>query len=383
MENIHLHYGVNKMTEYLQNIASQFINTDMCVNIEPYGEGHINDTYAVTFRKSDGAVYRTILQRINHTVFTDPAAHMRNIYSVTEFLKAKIALAHGDILRETMTVIPTKLGEIFYLDSKGQYWRMYIFIENATSYQSCRNEQDFYSCGFAFGNFQRLLSDYPSGELTESIPDFHNTVKRFATLQEAIQQDRVGRVALVQPEIEFAKKREKDSSELVDLLLTGKIPYRVTHNDTKLNNIMIDDTSGEAVCVIDLDTVMQGAACYDFGDSIRFGASTASEDETDLSKVSLDIHLFELFTKGYMKVAKEFLTETEIYSLAVGAKIMTFECGIRFLTDYLNGDTYFKIHREHQNLDRCHTQFKLVADMEQKMQQMKDIVWKYCTTVCK
>ncbi|MCK9159014.1 MAG: phosphotransferase [Bacteroidaceae bacterium] len=367
------------MTNDLQSLAKQFINTDLFLKADPYGEGHINDTYAVTFQKSDGTVYRTLMQRINHTVFADPAALMSNIHGVTEFLKNKICVAHGDAIRESMTIIPTQGGSLFYQDEKGEYWRMYIFIENATTYQSCRNEQDFYNCGFAFGKFQRLLSDYPIAELTESIPDFHNTVKRFAALQEAIRQNKAGRVSLVQPEIDFALKREKDAGEIIDLLNKGMMPYRVTHNDTKLNNIMIDDTTGEAICVIDLDTVMQGAACYDFGDSIRFGASTAAEDETDLGKVSLDLHLFGVFTKGYLKVAKEFLTETELYSLAIGAKIMTFECGIRFLTDYLNGDTYFKIHREHHNLDRCHTQFKLVVDMEQKMQQMQDIVHRYCT----
>jgi Ser/Thr protein kinase RdoA (MazF antagonist) len=250
-------------------------------------------------------------------------------------------------------------------------------VELTISYQSCRNEQDFYNCGASFGNFQRLLAEYPTDKLVETIPDFHNTVKRFEALKEAIRSDKAGRAKDVQEELSFALVREKDAGALMELLQAGKMPYRVTHNDTKLNNILIDSASGEGICIIDLDTVMPGAASFDFGDSIRFGASTAAEDETDLNKVSMSIDLFDVFAKGYLSVAKEFLTDTEVESLAVGAKIMTFECGIRFLTDYLNGDTYFKIHRTHHNLDRCRTQFKLVEDMERKMDQMQSVVKQY------
>lgn len=361
----------------LQTILEHFIADDLFLSAVPYGEGHINDTFAVNFQKNSGDRYRVILQRINHLVFTDPPGLMNNVYGITTFLKQKIAAAGGNVMRETLTVIPAKNGDLFYIDRDGNYWRMYVFVEDAITYQSCRNEQDFYNCGTAFGNFQRLLSDYKTDQLVETIADFHNTVRRFEALKEAIRQDKSGRAKDVQPEITFALNREKDAGAIIELLRSGKIPYRVTHNDTKLNNIMIDNQTGMGICVIDLDTVMPGAACYDFGDSIRFGASTAAEDETDLSKVTLSLQLFEVFAKGYLSVAKEFLTSAETESLAVGAKIMTFECGIRFLTDYLNGDTYFKIHRANQNLDRCRTQFRLVADMEQKMDRMQAIVKKY------
>ncbi|MDD2362725.1 MAG: phosphotransferase [Oscillospiraceae bacterium] len=360
----------------VQTILKSFI-LDRFLSSVPYGEGHINDTYAVTFENSNGDRYRMLLQRINHAIFTDPSGLMNNIDGVTKFLKQKIIAADGDVNRETLTVVPTKTGELFYRHSDGTYWRMYVFIEDAITYQSIRNQQDFYNCGVSFGNFQLMLSNFDTDALIETIADFHNTVKRFNALKAAINEDKSGRAKDIRPEINFALEREKDAGVIIEMLETGKIPYRVTHNDTKLNNIMIDNTTGTGICVIDLDTVMPGAACYDFGDSIRFGASTAAEDETDLEKVSMSLKLFEVFTKGYLSVANEFLTPAEVESLAIGAKIMTFECGIRFLTDYLNGDKYFKIHREHHNLDRCRTQFKLVADMEQKMNQMQEIVKKY------
>lgn len=365
------------MTFNFKAVTDQFVNEGTFLHADPYGEGHINDTFAVYFETKEGRKYRVILQRINHTVFVNPDGLMNNIYRVTQFLKEKIKAAGGDELRETLTVIPTVSGGLYYKDDEGSYWRMYVFVEDAITYQSIRDEQDFYNCGVSFGNFQRLLSDFPTEKLIETIANFHNTVKRFEDFKLAVGQDKVGRVKDVGPEIEFAMKREKDAGQIIKMLQTGEIPYRVTHNDTKLNNIMIDNATGKGICVIDLDTVMPGAACYDFGDSIRFGASTAAEDETDLSKVNMSLRLFEVFTSGYLSVAKEFLTEKELYSLSVGAKLMTFECGIRFLTDYLNGDTYFKIHREHQNLDRCRTQFKLVSDMEQKMDEMHKIVRRY------
>lgn len=364
------------MTDF-QAIVAQFLPQDAFLRAEPYGEGHINDTYAAYLRKENGEEYRVILQRINHTIFTDPVGLMNNIDGVTKFLKTKIAAAGGDVLRETLTVIPTTNSQLYYLDGQGRYWRMYVFVENATTYQSCQTDQDFYNCGVAFGNFQRQLADYPTEQLIEPIPYFHDTVRRFEALKTAIREDKAGRAALVREEIGFALAREHDAGELVGWLKSGDLPWRVTHNDTKLNNILIDDETGKGVCVIDLDTVMPGAAAYDFGDSIRFGASTAAEDETDLSKVSMSLRLFEVFADGYLSVAKEFLTERELQSLAIGAKLMTFECGIRFLADYLSGDTYFKIHREHHNLDRCRTQFKLVADMEAKMDDMQAIVRRY------
>ena len=369
MEN-KVHYDINE-------IAASFREDGEFLSAVPYGEGHINDTYAAYFRKPDGREYRTIVQRINHLVFTDPDALMNNVQGVTQFLKEKIAQRGGDVNRETLTVIPTTQGRAYYQDKSGNFWRSYIFVENATSYQTCENDEDFYNCGKSFGNFQLLLADYPVETLVETIPNFHNTVKRFEALEEAIREDKMGRAKNVEQEIQFALARKEAAGELIRMLDKKELPLRVTHNDTKLNNILIDNETGEGICVIDLDTVMPGLACYDFGDSIRFGASTAAEDEKDLSKVEMSLHLFEVFARGYLSVARHFLTPNEAYSLAVGSKIMTFECGCRFLTDYLNGDTYFKIHYPEQNLDRCRTQFKLVADMENKMDEMHQIVQKY------
>lgn len=363
----------------VEGAGKQFVreSTDTFLRAEHYGEGHINDTFAAYYRRADGSEYRNIMQRINNEAFKDPIGLMNNISGVTEFLREIIRKRGGDTERETMTVIPAQDGKNYYLDENGCYWRSYIFVEQTLSLQTIENDQDFYNCGTSFGNFQRLLADYPAAELTEPIPHFHDTKDRFRLLKEAVEADKFGRAASVQKEIDFAFAREKDAAEIVDQIEAGIIPLRVTHNDTKLNNILIDEATGDGICVIDLDTIMPGAACYDFGDSIRFGANTAAEDEKDLSKVTMSLHLFEVFAKGYLSVAKDFLTPAEAKSLAIGAKLMTYECGIRFLTDYLNGDVYFKVHYEGHNLDRCHTQFKLVEDMEQKMPEMQAIVAKY------
>ena len=358
-------------------VVAAFVGDEKCIDIRPHGEGHINDTFAGTIDIGGGKTKRLIFQRINHSIFTDPDGLMNNICGVTEFLKDIIAKNGGDPNRETMTVIKTVDGGNYYKDADGNYWRAYDFIEDTNCFQSIESDEDFYNCGAAFGNFQRQLADYPAAKLCETIVNFHNTESRIKDFEKAVKDDIKGRAKDVQAEIDFAMQRKEAGCEIVNLLRDGKMPLRVTHNDTKLNIILFDAQSGEALCIIDLDTVMPGAAAYDFGDSIRFGASTGAEDEIDLSKIEMSLDLFEVFTKGYLSVAKEFLTETELYSLAIGAKIMTYECGIRFLTDYLNGDTYFKIHREHHNLDRCRTQFKLVADMEKKMDEMHAIVKKY------
>ncbi len=365
------------MSYNFDKIVSAFVGDKKCVDIRPHGEGHINDTFAATIQDADGTQKRVIFQKINHSIFTDTDGLMNNIWGVTNFLKDIIVKNGGDPNRETMTVIKTLDGKFLYNDEGGNYWRAYDFIEGTNCFQSIESDEDFYNCGAAFGNFQRQLADYPADELCETIVNFHNTESRLRDFEEAVKKDVMGRAKDVQPEIEFALQRKESACEIVNLLRDGKMPLRVTHNDTKLNNILFDAQTGKALCIIDLDTVMPGAAAYDFGDSIRFGASTGAEDETDLSKIEMSLHLFEVFTKGYLSVAKEFLTETELYSLAIGAKIMTFECGIRFLADYLSGDTYFKIHRERHNLDRCRTQFKLVDDMEKKMDEMQAIVKKY------
>lgn len=362
--------------EKLDEVLAVYGFADDLTSCERYGSGHINDTFLVTDQK-DGKETRYILQRMNHEVFKDPVGLMGNVAGVTRFLRKKIAEQGGDPDRETLNLVPTLDGAMFYCDSNGNYWRVYLFIAGATCYNLVEKPEDFYQSGKAFGHFQRMLADYPAAELVETIPGFHDTPKRFETFKQAVAEDICGRAALVQDEIRFVLDRAADMGVAKDMLAAGELPLRVTHNDTKLNNIMIDDATGEALCIIDLDTIMPGLSIFDFGDSIRFGANTAEEDETDLSKVSLSLPLFEIYTKGFLEGCGGSLTEAEKKMLPMGAKLMTLECGIRFLTDYLQGDTYFKIHREHHNLDRTRTQFELVADMERKWGEMEEIVGKY------
>lgn len=338
-----------------------------------YGSGHINDTFVVNL--VDGS--RVILQRINTNIFRDPEALMQNITSVTEFLRNKIVARGGEPERETLNVIKTKDDKNFFVDSFGGYWRSYIFIEKATSYDRVENKEQFYQSAVSFGAFQGLLADFPAETLSETIKDFHNTLVRFETFEKALKEDVCDRAKLVKDEIEFFLSRKEIAQKMGDFINNKTLPLRVTHNDTKLNNIMIDDATNEGICVIDLDTVMPGFAMNDFGDSIRFGASTASEDEKDLSKVSVDVELFELYTKGFILGCGGKLTQEEILLLPFGAKCMTFECGMRFLTDYLQGDVYFKTHREGHNLDRARTQITLVKDMEEKQELLDSIIKKY------
>ena len=341
-----------------------------------YGNGHINDTYLVKFQK-DEKIIPYILQRINHQIFKNPEALMQNIIGVTSFLKEKILLRGGDINRETLNLIPTKAGKPYYKDTLGNYWRSYIFITDTTCYDILTDAELFYHCGYAFGHFQNLLSDYPVDTLYETIPDFHNTPVRFETFKEAVKNDICARAKDVQAEIDFVMSHEPLVHILSNQLASGQLPLRVTHNDTKLNNSMFDNTSHKPICIIDLDTVMPGLSVNDFGDSIRFGATTGAEDEPDLSKVNFDLNLFESYTKGFLEGCNGNLTNQEIDMLPMGAMTMTFECGMRFLTDYLQGDTYFKIHHPEHNLDRCRTQFKLVSDMEKVLPTMNAIVNKY------
>lgn len=344
---------------------------------QPWGNGHINDTFLLVYENEKGEAKRYILQRMNKSIFTKPVEVMENIMGVTSYLRKIILENGGNPERETLNVIPAKDGKPFYLDSMGEYWRAYRFIENATSFEQVEKPEDFYESAVAFGNFQRLLADYPAETLHETIKGFHDTKARFEVFKKAVAEDVCGRAASVKEEIEFVLAREDVANVFGDMLANGELILRVTHNDTKLNNIMMDNKTRKGICIIDLDTVMPGLAMNDFGDSIRFGASTALEDEPDLDKVWCDMELFELYTKGFIKGCGGTLTKREIELLPMGAKVMTFECGMRFLTDYLQGDTYFKIHREHQNLDRCRTQFKLVADMETKWNTMAEIIQKY------
>ena len=327
----------------------------------PYGEGHINQTYAITVTSEQGAK-RYILQKINTNTFKDPAGLMENVCGITDFLREKAKQRGADPARATLHVVPTKEEKPYYQAADGSCWRVYDFVEDTVCLQQVQSAEDFYQSAVAFGNFQHQLADYPAHTLHETIPHFHDTPKRFADFQRAVVEDRMGRVAQVQREIEFVRAREAEYHVMVDLLAAGKLPLRVTHNDTKLNNILFDKTTGEGLCVIDLDTVMPGLAANDFGDSIRFGASTAAEDEKDLSRVSCSMELYEAYVKGFLEGCGGRLTDNEIAALPLGAKVMTYECGMRFLTDYLCGDTYFKIHRPEHNLDRF----------------SGDVLWKTC-----
>lgn len=343
----------------------------------PFGSGHINDTYLLTFEIGDMGDMSAILQRMNREIFTQPVELMENIVGVTSYLREKIIENGGDPERETPNIIPAKDGKAYYVDSKGEYWRSYKFITDAKCYDQVEKPEDFYESAVAFGNFQRLLADYPADTLHETIKGFHDTRARFEVFKQAVAQDVCGRAASVDREIEFVLAHEEIARVLGEFQEKGLVPLRVTHNDTKLNNIMIDNTTRKGICVIDLDTVMPGLAVNDFGDSIRFGASTGAEDEKDLSKVSCSMELFEIYVKGFLQGCAGSLTPTEVELLPMGAKVMTYECGMRFLTDYLQGDHYFKIHREEHNLDRARTQFKLVEDMEAKWDIMKEIVYRY------
>jgi Ser/Thr protein kinase RdoA (MazF antagonist) len=362
------------MKPEVESVAGAFPFGGERIHMEPYGCGHINDTYAVYVKYEFARPARYILQRVNRHVFKDPARLMGNILGVTEHIAAKLEALGEDPRRQVLRVIRTKEGQPLRVDAEGNCWRAYAFIDDATSYQQATPEL-LEQSGAAFGRFARMLDDYPVHTLYESIPDFHNTRVRMEACREAAARDPLGRADGARAEIRFALAREEDAGALTDRLAAGVLPLRVTHNDTKLNNVMIDNETGQGICVIDLDTVMPGLSLYDFGDAIRFGASTGAEDETELSKVSVSLTLFEAFTRGYLSQAR--LTPAELSLLPFAAKLMTYECGVRFLTDYLLGDVYFKTSRPRHNLDRCRTQFKLVSDMEGKLGEMAAIVGTY------
>ena len=352
----------------LHQIAAQFHTYQ---EISPYGDGHINDTYLAQASES------FILQRINREVFHNPAQVMHNIVLVTEHLRQKLAAQGNTDPRAALRVIPTLDGKPFYRTEEGDYFRMYSFIDHARSYSERPSPAIFYNAARGFGRFFSLLSDFDPSCLFETIAHFHDTPARYQALIDAAERDQLGRAAQVRAELDFVCARKCDTAVVTKMLGTPDIPLRVTHNDTKLNNIMLDEETGEPVCVIDLDTVMPGSILYDFGDSIRFGASSAAEDEPDLDKVYCDLTLYEAFAKGFLEETASFLTPTEKRLLPFSARLLTLECGMRFLADYLNGDTYFKTSRAGQNLDRARTQFKLVKDMEEKEKQMEQITLKY------
>lgn len=353
----------------LREAAAAFEFGAPITEIRRYGSGHVNDTFRVV---TENDVF--ILQRINEVAFHDPDAVMANVVGVTEYLGEQIRKAGGDRSREALEVIRPRNGASSYRDSEGGVWRVFPFIRDIICYDSAETPELFEASARAFGNFQRMLDSYPAETLYETIPNFHNTEDRLAKLKDAVAADVMGRAAECAEEIRFAMEREADCSIAVRALREGVLPLRVTHNDTKLNNVLIDKATGKGICIVDLDTTMPGLSIYDFGDSIRFGANHAAEDEKDLSKVSFDIDLFEAYTRGYLDGAGDTLTQAELDYLPWGARLITLECGIRFLTDYLAGDVYFHISRPEQNLDRCRTQFKLVRDMEEQFEAMDRIV---------
>ena len=349
-----------------------------CSYVKPFGEGHINETYAVYMPGTEGTdVPRYVLQRVNIHVFKNPAQVMENIFSVTEYLREVIRKEGGDLDRETLSYIKTKSGDTYFEDADGQPWRCLHYVPNSICHQTVEEPQQFYQSARSFGHFLKQLGDYPAERLYETIPRFHDTVKRFQDFSEAVRKDVKNRAGQCREEIDFALAREADCGVLMKQLQEGVLPLRVTHNDTKLNNILFDADTDQGLCIIDLDTIMPGLAANDFGDSIRFGASTAEEDEPDLSKVHFDIHLYELYVKGYLEMAREVLTPAEIDSLPWGARLMTLECGMRFLADYLQGDVYFKTAYPEHNLVRARTQFRLVKEMEEQFDSMYEILRKY------
>jgi Ser/Thr protein kinase RdoA (MazF antagonist) len=341
--------------------------------IAPYGSGHINDTYCAVIDQSSAQV-RFILQRINGNSFKNPAALMENIQRVTSHLASQVA-SEADRERRVLTLIPARDGGAWAVDADENYWRAYRFIEGCRAYDAVESTEQAFQAGRAFGRFQQLLADLPAPRLQDTIPDFHNTPKRFMALERAIASDAAGRAALAKAEIEFVLAHKP----IIRGLLDEGLPERVTHNDTKFNNVLLDDATGEGICVIDLDTVMPGLAPYDFGDMVRTTTSPAREDEQDLSKVTMQFPMFEALARGYLSSAGSFLTKAEKELLPFSGKLITFEIGIRFLTDYLAGDTYFKVHREGHNLDRCRTQFRLVESIERQEDKMNRLVEIICS----
>lgn len=362
--------------QQLKLIAAQFVTEGTCQSIVRIPSGHINETYCLTYYLNSGWK-RFVLQKINTNVFQKPELLMENILRVINFAREKIIISGGDPLRQTLTLVPTKNGLCYFKTPAGEYWRIYHYIEGARTVESPENPEQVYNASRAFGRFQKLVADLPGPRLHETISGFHHTRNRFQAFLEAVDQDPVNRSIEVKPEITFALEREKE----VDLIINGlnhkTIPERIAHNDTKLNNVMFDYLTNEGICVIDLDTVMPGSVLYDFGDSVRLGASLEAEDERNLSKTFFSLELFDRLAAGYLDSVRDFLLPSEIDLLAFSARLMTYECGLRFLTDYLKGDVYFRIHHPSHNLDRCRAQFKLLREMEKLFPRMEKIIKNY------
>ena len=349
----------------MKSIITQFQIQGNPLTWQRYGSGHINETHLI----HTDAPHTYILQKINNKIFKDVAGLMHNISAVTEFLYQKTTDP-----RRVLTLVKTISGASYLHTDENEFFRMYEYIPDSVCLDQAETEEDFYQSAVAFGQFQNQLSLFPADTLIETIPHFHDTVDRYRQFHEALERDAMGRAQACKMEIDFVLAHENEAGIMVQMLREGKLPLRVTHNDTKLNNVMLDAKTRTPLCVIDLDTVMPGLAANDFGDSIRFGANTAAEDETDLSKVQFSLPLYTAYARGFLSACGNQLTQLEKDTLPLGAKLMTLECGVRFLTDYLAGDTYFRIHREHHNLDRCRTQFKLVAEMEKCWDAMGKVI---------
>ena len=360
----------------ISQILAAYALPGTVADVARHGKGHINDTFCVVCKTPEGGTARFILQRLSQAAFPHPEEVMENFVGITSYLRREILAEGGDPLRETLSLVKTGDGADFVTDAEGRAWRLMPFIENAECYQSATPEL-FAASGRAFGRFQYMLRDYPARTLHETIPHFHDTESRFEQFLAVLEADKMNRAEGVSPEIQFILRRKADCGVALRALREGKLPLRVTHNDTKLNNILIDRDTREGICIIDLDTTMPGLAINDFGDSIRFGANHCMEDEQDLTKVNFDISLYEVFTRGFLEGARGSLTSAELEYLPWGARLMTLECGIRFLTDYLDGDHYFHVSHPRQNLDRARTQLKLVKDMEEQFDAMGAVVAKY------
>ncbi len=366
-----------KQVDNLHQICRQFQIEGKLLDIVPHGEGHIHSTFAATYRQPNGMLRRTLLQHINRRVFPEPEKIMDNIERVTEHLRRKIIAAGGDPFRNTINLIPAQDGKFFHRSDDGEYWRAEIFIEGAKTVHTASHPGQHFNAARAFGQFQKHLKDFPVWKLHVPIPHFHHTGKRFEQFTEAVEQDTFQRASAVKAEIAFAFQRAGEVNRLVDLAAAGTLPERVTHNDAKLDNILMDDRTGEGICVIDLDTIMPGLAACDFGDIVRSGANTAEEDEQDLSLVRFDLPVYEQIVRGFLDATGDSLTPSEIDQLPFAARLITFEQGLRFLTDYLKGDEYYRTDHPGHNLDRCRTQFKLVSEMETKFDAMVEILEQY------
>lgn len=363
---------INPADTRIYNLIAEFkIDADIASAL-PFGSGHINDTYRIKNSDPDGTDY--LLQRINHHIFKDVPGLMQNLLYVTEHLKQKLSeVPASDLEKEVMTTVETRDGKPFFKDNDGNYWRVFHFLKNTRSYDQVTTGQQAYEGGKAFGRFQALLADMDPGLIKDTIPNFHNIESRLAKFEQAIRADKVGRLYKVFPEVEFIRRRADEMSEILRSGRAGLLPLRIIHNDTKFNNVLLD-SNDYAQCVIDLDTVMPGYVAYDFGDSIRTIVNMASEDEERVELIDINISLFESYTKGYLNEAHHFLTKTELDSLLKGVLLLPYEQTVRFLTDYLEGDHYYKIHSPDHNLQRTRAQLALVKKLEENRERLGRII---------